>query len=382
MRRRLTGQLTDRAKPVWNGASATRMHGAPATLWLWASIVLTCGALAAAVVLAPKPGGSPDVGLAWLLFLGSSDHVASTGWLWTNSTVRRYAWERRGRYVWAPCGLVTAAMTLSVAASPRLMAWAVLLLLAWQFHHFQKQNLGLVALTGASLGLASIRRGERTAICTTGAAGIAEVCAHPGLLQLDVRLPLSGYLALLATTLLAFGVAGGTLALTRRPRAHRPVGFCVVYGLALIFPLPIFLFTSPYAAVGGLTMAHGLQYLLLMGLVAAGNDRRKRIGGVAALCAIAVLGGVVLNLISHLHGDRQSLRLLFGVYLGLLASHFVVDAGIWRLREPFVRSFLSQRVGYLVCPGPASRAVSVADRSVTDIESIHGPTVAAGSNPA
>jgi hypothetical protein len=381
MRWRVTGQLNHGATSAWNEGLGTRTCGAPATRWLWTSIVLTCGALAACVVLAPKSGASPDVGLAWLLFLGSSVHVASTGWLFTNPDVRRYALERRGRYVWAPFGLLATGMILSVAASARLMAWAVLLLLAWQFHHFQKQNLGQVALTGASLGLASLRRGERTAICTTGAAGIAEICAHPGLLQLDVRLPLNGYLALLATALLAAGVAGGTLALTRRPRSDRPVGFCIMYGLALLFPLPVFVFTSPYAAVGGLTMAHGLQYLLLMGLVAAGNDRRKRIGGVAALCAIAFLGGVVLNVISHLHGDGQSLRLFFGVYLGLLAGHFVVDAGMWRLREPFVRSFLSQRVGYLVCSGPASRAVSVDDRSVTDIESLHGPTAAAGSKP-
>ena len=195
--------------------------------------------------------------------------------------------------------------------------------------------------------------------------------------------PHSGYLAFLATALLAVGVAGGALALARRPRSERPPRFCAMYGLALLFPLPVFVFTSPYAAVGGLTMAHGLQYLLLVGLVAAGNDRRKRIGGVAALCAMAVVGGVVLNVFSHLHGDVPSLRLLFGVYLGLLAGHFVVDAGIWRLREPFVRSFLSRRVGYLVCSSPASRAaVSVADRSVSDIESIHGPVIAAGNNPA
>jgi hypothetical protein len=120
-----------------------------------------------------------------------------------------------------------------------------------------------------------------------------------------------------------------------------------------------------------------------MDLVAAGNDRRKQIGGVAALYALAVLGGVVLNVTSHLHGDGRSLRLFFGVYLGLLAGHFVIDAGMWRLREPFVRSFLSQRVGYLVCSGPASRAaVSVDDRSVTDIESQHDPSAAAGSKPA
>lgn len=383
MWRRVTGPMPHGAPSAWNPDSGTRIDGASATLWLWTSIVLTCGAVGVCVALAPKSGGDPDVALAWLLFLGSSVHTASTGWLFTNSSIRRYAWEQRGRYVWAPLGFVTTGMILSVVVSPRLVTWAVLLLLAWQFHHFQKQNIGLVALTGSSLGLASLRRAERTSICATGAAGIAEVCAHPGLLQLDVRLPHSGYLALLATALLAVGVAGGALALTRRPRADRPSRFCAMYGLALLFPLPVFVFISPYAAVGGLTMAHGLQYLLLMGLVAAGSDRRKRIGGVATLGALAVLGGAVLSVISHLHGDGPSLRLFFGLYLGLLAGHFVVDGGIWRLSEPFVRSFLSQRAGYLLCSGPASgAAVSVADTSVSDIESIHGPVNAAGTYPA
>ncbi len=154
-----------------------------------------------------------------------------------------------------------------------------------------------------------------------------------------------------------------------------------MYGLALFFPLPVFVCSSPYAAVAGMTMAHGFQYVLLMGLVAAGNAPRKRRGGVAALCVLAVPGGMLLNLSSHLHGDGQPLRLFFGVYLGLLAAHFVVDAGMWRLREPFVRAFLSERVGYLISPvGPPDVRVSLADRSVADIESMHGSSIAAGSN--
>ena len=143
------------------------------------------------VVLAPKSGGSPDVGSGVAALLGfvrsrrlnrlavhelecSSPRLGAAwsiclGTLWARDDRDDPFCRRRAR---------------------AFMAWAVLLLLAWQLHHFQKQNLGQVALTGASLGLASLRRGERTAICTTGAAGIAEVCAHPGLLQLDVRLPL------------------------------------------------------------------------------------------------------------------------------------------------------------------------------------------------
>src|SRR5271163_3686266 len=104
---------------------ATR-GGDPAAVWLWASVLLTCGALAVCVVLAPKAGRSPDMGLAWLLFLGSSVHVASTGWFFTDPAVRRYAWERRGRYVWAPVGLVAVGILLLLTVSPRVLAWSVL----------------------------------------------------------------------------------------------------------------------------------------------------------------------------------------------------------------------------------------------------------------
>ena len=220
------------------------------------------------------------------------------------------------------------------------------------------------------------------AICTTGAAGIGGVCAHPALLQLNVRPPLGGYFALLATALLVVGVAGGTLALTKRPRSDRPPRFCVMYALALLFPLPIFIFTSPYAAIAGMTMAHGLQYLLLLGLVAAG-DRRRRLDRWRGCAVHAGSPGR-----SDAECDFPSARrwpataaVLRGL-LGLLAAHFVVDAGIWRLREPFVRAFLSQRVGYLVRPvRPSGVLVSVDDRSVADIELIRGPSFETGGHP-
>jgi hypothetical protein len=294
-----------------------------------------------------------------MLFLGSSVHVAATGWLYTDPGLRTYVALRRGRYLWAPIGLLAIGALLSVVLSPRAMAWVLLPLLAWQLHHFQKQNLGQAGLVTTSLGLSSLRPQERQAICTTGAAGIAGVCAHPALLQLDVRLPLSGYLAPLATLLLAVGTAIGGRALARRPRSDRPASFCVIYGFALLFPLPIFLFTSPYAAVAGMTMAHGLQYLLLMGLVAAGSRRRSRIGALTSLCAIAVVGGVALNQGSHLHNSTWPLRICFGLFLGFLAAHFVVDGGIWRLRESFVHAFLSERVPYLVSPNTNTTSTSL-----------------------
>src|SRR6266567_9440732 len=65
----------------------------PARAWLWTTALLTATALTCAVVLAPPAGAPPVPALNWLLFTGSSVHVASTAWLFTLSEVRAYARE-------------------------------------------------------------------------------------------------------------------------------------------------------------------------------------------------------------------------------------------------------------------------------------------------
>ncbi len=80
--------------------------------------------------------------------------------------------------------------------------------------------------------------------------------------------------------------------------------------------------------------AHGLQYLLLTGLVALGAPGRDRTPAhVAWLCTMALAGALLLGVTSHLHGAGAALRGLFGVYLGLVMTHFVVDADLWRQRD-------------------------------------------------
>jgi hypothetical protein len=106
------------------------------------------------------------------------------------------------------------------------------------------------------------------------------------------------------------------------------------------------LFHSPYAAVAGVTIAHGFQYLLLMSLVAAGGPDRPV--ALLVLVNVAALLGLALNQLSHLHSAVAPLRALYGVFLGLSMAHFVIDAGLWRLREEFPRTFLRQRLPYLL----------------------------------
>jgi hypothetical protein len=297
-------------------------------IWLGATVVLTLGAFAAAVALAPAASAPPGRGLAWVLFVGSSVHVASTGWLYTLPEVRGYARQRPARLILLPVALILASAAAAAVVSPATLAWALLPYYAWQFFHFQKQNLGLAALAASSRRVASLRPAERRAIMIAGYAGIAGLIAHPGLLQLRISPPGLTWLYPAAATVFAGAVGAGLVVAARRPGADGAFWPYVVYLISLGFFLPVFAFRSPYAAVGGMTIAHGLQYLLLLGLVAA-----------------AATG-----------------RLAFGAYLGAVMAHFVIDASLWRLRDPFPRAFLAARV-----PGLLPGRSPAADGSPADI---------------
>jgi len=237
------------------------------------------------------------------------------------------------------------------------LAWALLAIYAWQFWHYQKQNTGIVALAASSHLVPPLRRGERRAMRSAGTAGVVGLLAHPGLLGFGVRLPV----AALWTPALALFVAStsyGLALLAHRPGPARPASFSALYVASLLFWAPMFVFRSPYAAVGGMTVAHGFQYLVLAGLVMAGHGRGRWARTGLALNA-ALVGGALLSWASHLHASPVPLRVLFGAYVGVLMAHFVVDAGLWRLRDPAARRFLEARVPSLL---PA-KAVPVADGS-------------------
>lgn len=318
-------------------------------VWLFGTIALSVGAFALAIGLAPPGSANPDAALGSLLFLGSSVHVAATGWFFFLPEVRRHALAHRMRYIVVPAGLIVGSALVAMLLPDRTIRWALPGYFAWQFYHFQKQNLGLAALAGVSSKAGSLGGTDRLGIVVAGIGGIAGLVVHPRLLRLDLPQP-SHVLFPAAGLVFAVGVGIGLYALA--VREHRTTGLVVVYLIALLFFAPVFVFRSPYAAVAGLTIAHGLQYLLIVGLV-AGAPRRDRSGpaNVALLLAIALVGGTLLAVASHLHlSPHGGVRALYGAYLGVVMAHFVVDAGLWRLRDEFPRRLLGGSLPYLLRP--------------------------------
>jgi hypothetical protein len=342
-------------------------------------IFLTGASLACAVALAPPAGAPPMRALSWLLFTGSSVHVASTGWLFTVPAVRAYGKEHLVRCLWAPCAIVVIAAAAAAITSPAWFRWLLLPYFGWQLFHYQKQNIGMTALAASSGRVRGVLAAERWPLLVTGCAGTAALITRPALLGLRLApLPVAGLIFPLAATTFLFGATAGVVALARRPRVQRPAGFCVAYLTSLLFFVPAFVFGSPYAAVGGMTIAHGLQYLLLVTLIAGGDQapaagsRLSRVVRLALLANIAFIGGAALGGASHLHDAGPAGRLIFGAYLGVVMAHFVIDAGLWRMRDPLARNFLITHLPYLVparsAPEPRPVLVDAAtDRSVTDI---------------
>ncbi|HEY2794418.1 MAG TPA: hypothetical protein VGJ28_18800, partial [Micromonosporaceae bacterium] len=205
------------------------------------------------------------------------------------------------------------------------------------------------------------RPAERRALTAAGLAGTAGLLVHPELLQITVD-PRLRFLFPVAGVAFAAAVITGLVLVRNR----RNAAFLTIYACSLLFFTPVFVFASPYAAVAGLTIAHGCQYLLIIGLVA---DTRsvtatplpagaRRAVSLLVLLNLSLLGGLALNAASHLHSGGRFERALYGAYLGAVMAHFVIDAGLWRLRDEFPRSFLRESLPYLLVRPSAATATA------------------------
>jgi len=117
----------------------------------------------------------------------------------------------------------------------------------------------------------------------------------------------------------------------------------VFFLFGTLFFLPLYAFDDPVSATLGYAIAHGLQYVVFMAFV--GADRRFPIASLIILAGIATIyAAFALWLVNNaaVYGSA-----LTGVFIGLVATHFVLDAGIWKLREPFQRRYMREKFNFI-----------------------------------
>lgn len=296
--------------------------------------IATVGPLVLAPILAPSRGSGTSQVLGILVVVAYAGHVAVTGWLWTVPDVRHTVRTRSVRMVVLPVALVAVAAALALALPDQTLRVLLLGFFAWQFSHFQRQNLGLVKRISSNWSEDPIGKTECRLVVLAGWSGIGALLARPSFLGLsNVVAPTVGTEMVVSLAAAAYATctfAAVILTLQRR----RPAPVAAAYLMSIMFMAPVFLFHSAEAAVTGMVIAHGLQYLWAV----RSRSRQARIAegrtawqATLGVVAGAILGGAALEAMSELHSAQPGgLRLLYGVYLGVVMAHFAVDGVLWR----------------------------------------------------
>ena len=277
-----------------------------------------------------------------IVFLGSNFHVALTGWFYTDSEMLTHFRARPVRYLLVPGILIPGSAAAFYFLDRSVSIYLVLAFFGWQLWHYQKQNVGLLSFIAAGTDGAPLSIWERRTLMLAAVTGILGFFAlgQTGALTLSTEFAVLYRIGLAISWLL-------------------PVVFCIAivkcaalrtnwlrlafFLFGTLFFMPTFIFSEQMSALSAYALSHGLQYFVFMGFVSVG--KRKPIASLIKLLLIAAIGGVILDHVrwAPKWPDFQYGYAVYGAFVGIVMTHFVLDAGIWRLREQFQRRYMREK---------------------------------------
>ncbi|HYG83055.1 MAG TPA: hypothetical protein VD861_21845 [Pyrinomonadaceae bacterium] len=321
------------------------------------------------ILLAPVgEGGGGLAGVKYvLLFLGTA-HVPTTFFFYTDREFSEIIRSHKVRYVYVPI-LLTAATGLAFALSSyRFQAFILLAYWAWQAFHYGRQNVGIYAFASIAQTGAAPHRAEKLAIefgTVLGILGtfkILGMAVAPDYLHGAFNhLYNAGYVAFAAVFVLSLAVY---LKFYRDTTAFKTLFFFT----SVFFFYPVFISTEVNVAFLSYAIAHGLQYIIFMTVVSAnakGEDQTRKAlrRNVWKLLLLLLVAGLAFWRV----GDLKQVELvksswlytgvadfLFGAVLGATMSHFVIDAGAWKLSLARQRAYISKRFDFIFDKGTPS----------------------------
>lgn len=279
--------------------------------------------------------------LVWVL--AGYGHVMSTVWFGLDDEYRDTIRTHRAR-IYGSLAVVPLALGAMAVASPAASAWLYTGYLVWQAHHYNRQNYGILSFAAVRDGGLRLPPAIGTFILLTTAAGAIRAVTMPGIYPgekapLAIQLPAfvavgfwTAVLCLAAAAVLLVHMLATHAGLRRSPTV-------------LLFLLLTLGFFTPSLSAGPapiafwpFAMAHGLQYLIITGVLARRSRRGLR--GLAIFMALALLLGFVAVAMTGGVPWTQ-------IYTGLIVTHFLADARLWRLRDPAVRDIVKRRFDFL-----------------------------------
>lgn len=260
-------------------------------------------------------------------------HVLSTALFYVDEEFSELIRENPRRFLSLPAFMIFGCYVLySLSAA----GWMLLVSAynVWQLYHYQRQNYGIVAF--AAQGSAQkLPPGVKWTLDLTLTGGACNMLAS---LWLKAGSPAAAAVhGLTAILFVAALVVLIRLAVKSAQLRSNPWALLFV-AVGWVFFLPTFVHQATLLSVWAIGFAHGAQYLVFMAVI-AGNRKRSVVG--LALLALVMVPSFFLFL--HL-----STKLLMAVYTGVVMGHFVIDAKVWRLREPLQRHIIGERFSFVL----------------------------------
>lgn len=282
-------------------------------------------------------------------------HVACTAFFYFDPAFRPVLRGSPARTLWSPALVPLGVAAFGVVAAMSVGPWAFLLVWVfgstWLFYHYQRQNFGLISFINMHFGSGRLPPRVNTALNLAALGGILCLVGAPeyyvsgnaerlmdmeGLVSPDRRMLLRSAGTIIYT--LAVLLMIGMLWSEKRLRSNAWVVGALCMSVA--FFLPPVLFTSLLAGFLPLAIAHGAQYLLMMGIVSGRSSRSW--WGLGLFFAACVGAGATLEAMRYWAWPYP----LIGI--GLVWVHFIVDAKVWRLREPLQREIMHDRFDFFL----------------------------------
>ena len=276
---------------------------------------------------------STQAALLPLIAISGIGHVGATAFFYFDRDFFKLIGENKQRFFLWPVMLAIGCLAVF---STNAAAWTLCVtgFLAWQLYHFQRQNYGLIAFAAKSAGLSKLPR-ELNWMLNFGVAGaicnLLRRVELKGAFASAIAYDLSVALFVASTVLLL-----KVLLTTPRLRADLPVVIFTVLGW--MFYLPTLVSTTDLVGYWSYAIAHGAQYVIFM-IVVSGNRKH----GTKALSLFLLLFAAMLLAFDHLNRSGAGMA----AYTGLVMGHFLIDAKIWRLREPIQGSLIKQRFAFI-----------------------------------
>lgn len=274
-----------------------------------------------------------------ILWIAGASHVGMTGWFWFVSEYRNHI-NKRPYYFYILPLLIAVLCVLFVEATGDIGSTAFMVAYnIWLFYHFGRQNWGLLCLSAAATKSAPPSRAHSWVSWLAITSGISGAIISVYSLSTPEWLWPACFTIAMAATALALWLAGQQV-LSGGSRMQ--AAMLVVVGT---FFLPIYL-VGP-TGILAVAVAHAYQYIVVMGHMAASERDETR--SWRWLVPLAVLSVVYLGLFALVRLPEWGAiaRPLMVIWYVGIVWHFLSDADLWRLRQPFQRAAVRRRLAFL-----------------------------------